>query len=108
MADRQDYSIALDNKFRYSTLIDVPGLVEANTEDWYNQTLTQVAGSVLRLGIVQGEFHWHHHDIEDEFFFVLDGQLEIDIEDAETVTLGPHQGYNVPRGTPGPESRRPC
>lgn len=98
MADQQDYSIALDNKFGYLTKFDVSALVDANTEDWYNQTLTQVDGSVVRLGIVQGEFHWHHHDDEDELFFVLDGELEIDIEGTDTVTLGPHEGFNVPKG----------
>lgn len=99
MSDRRSYSISLDNKFGYLNLIDIASLVEANREQWYNQTLTQVDGSVVRLGIVQGEFHWHQHDDEDEFFFVLDGELLIDLEDRSTVTLAPHQGFNVPKGT---------
>ena len=99
MTDPITYSIALDNKFGYLQLIDVPAMVEANTEPWYNQTLTQVDGSVVRLGIIEGEFHWHHHDDEDELFFVLDGELEIDLEGRDTVVLKPHQGFNVPRGT---------
>ena len=99
MPDRSAYSIAVDNRFGYQTVIDVPALAAANTEPWFHQTLTQVDESVVRLGIVQGEFFWHHHDDEDELFFVLDGELEIDIEGAETVVLGPHQGYNVPKGT---------
>jgi len=98
MSTQPDYSISLDNKFGYLNLIDVPALVAGNTEQWFNQTLTQVDGSVVRLGIVEGEFHWHHHDDEDELIFVLDGELEIDIEDADTITLRPHQGYNVPKG----------
>ena len=98
MSTQPDYSISLDNKFGYLNLIDVPALVAGNTEQWFNQTLTQVDGSVVRLGIVEGEFHWHHHDDEDELFFVLDGELEIDIEDADTINLRPHQGYNVPKG----------
>ena len=53
---------------------------------------------MVRLGIVQGEFHWHQHEREDEFFLVLDGQLFIDIEGGDTVALGQHQGYTVPRG----------
>ena len=52
----------------------------------------------MRLGIIEGEFHWHSHEVEDEFFLCLEGQLLIDIEDADTVTLDPHQGYTVPRG----------
>ena len=93
-----DYQINLDDKFGYSTLIDIPAEVAACSESWFNQTLTTVNDSVVRLGILQGEFHWHHHEREDEFFLVLDGRLLIDIEDEETVVLDPQQGYTVPRG----------
>ena len=96
-ATRQDYDIQLDDKYGYSTLVDIPGEIAANGP-WFNQTLTTVNDSVVRLGIIEGEFHWHKHDDQDEFFVVLEGQLLIDIEDAETVTLDPHQGYTVPRG----------
>jgi len=97
--DRPDdnYELHLDNKFGYSTRFDVPGLVEACDVPWFNQTLTQVNDCVLRLGIVKGEFHWHSHDEEDELFFVLEGTLLLDLE-GETIELGPHQGYTVPRG----------
>ena len=92
-----DYDIQLDDKFGSLTLIDLPAEIAAN-EPWFNQTLTTVNDSVVRLGIIEGEFHWHKHDKEDEFFLVLEGRLLIDIEDAETVSLDPHQGYTVPRG----------
>jgi len=61
------------------------------------QTLCQVNDCVVRLGVVQGEFHWHKHDEEDEFFFVLQGKFLIDLED-KTITLEPHHGYAIPRG----------
>ncbi len=92
-----DYSINLDNKFGFLQLIDVPSLVDACQEQWYNQTLCQVNDCVVRLGVLKGEFHWHKHDAEDEFFFVLDGRFLIDL-DNETVTLDRHQGFTVPRG----------
>ena len=95
--ERQDYRINLDDKYGSSTLIDIPAEIAAN-EPWFNQTLTTVNDAVVRLGIIEGDFHWHKHDGEDEFFLVLDGQLLIDIEDEGTVTLDPHQGYTVPRG----------
>ena len=79
-------------------LVDVPQLVEICTDQWYNQTLCQVNESVVRLGILRGEYHWHNHDVEDEFFFTLIGELLIDIENSETVTLKQHQGYVVPKG----------
>ena len=92
-----DYDIHLDDKYGSSTLIDIPAEIAAH-EPWFNQTLTTVNKSVVRLGIIEGDFHWHKHDGEDEFFLVLEGQLLIDIEGEETVTLDPHQGYTVPRG----------
>ena len=79
-------------------LIDVPTLVEKCTDKWHNQTLCQVNDSVVRLGILEGEYHWHKHDKEDEFFFTLQGMLLIDIEGSESIELHPLQGYVVPRG----------
>jgi mannose-6-phosphate isomerase-like protein (cupin superfamily) len=91
------YHIHLDTKFGPLKMIDVPSLVAACTEQWYNQTLCRVNDCVVRLGILEGEFHWHKHDQEDEFFFVLAGKLLVDLEN-EIVTLETHQGYTVPRG----------
>ena len=79
-------------------LVDVPELVKKCTHQWYNQTLCKVNESVVRLGIVKGEYHWHKHDVEDEFFFTLNGELLIDIEGKGTVILKQHQGYVVPKG----------
>ena len=92
-----DYDIRLDDKYGHLQLIDVGGGAAAN-EPWFNQTLTSVNDAVVRLGIIEGEFHWHKHDDQDEFFLVLEGQLLLDIENADTVTLNPHEGYTVPRG----------
>jgi mannose-6-phosphate isomerase-like protein (cupin superfamily) len=78
--------------------IDIQSLVEKCTDQWYNQTLCKVNDSVVRLGILHGEYHWHKHDTEDEFFFTLSGKLLIDIEEGETVELQQHQGYVVPKG----------
>ena len=91
------YDIQLDAKFGSLQLIDLPAEIAAH-EPWFNQTLTTVNDSVVRLGIIEGDFHWHQHEAEDEFFLVLEGRLLIDLEDRETVTLDPHQGYTVPRG----------
>jgi mannose-6-phosphate isomerase-like protein (cupin superfamily) len=97
MKEQYNYSINLDVKFGALELIDVPGLIAASKEQWSNQTLCQVNDSVVRLGVVQGEFHWHKHEEEDEFFFVLQGKLLIDLE-GKTITLEPNQGYTIPKG----------
>ena len=99
MSEQQDYPYAtyLDIKFPALRLVDVPALVKACTDKWYNQTLCQVNDSVVRLGVVQGEYHWHKHDDDDEFFFVLEGHFVIDLED-RSVDLQPQQGFVVPKG----------
>ena len=79
-------------------LIDIQSLVDQCTDQWYNQTLCQVNDSVVRLGILHGEYHWHKHDKEDEFFFTLEGKLIIDLEDRDSVELHPRQGYVVSKG----------
>jgi mannose-6-phosphate isomerase-like protein (cupin superfamily) len=93
----EEYDIHTDDKYGSLTLIDIPAEIAAH-EPWFNQTLTSVNDAVVRLGILEGDFHWHKHDEQDEFFLVLDGELLIDLEDRDTVTLGRHQGYTVPRG----------
>lgn len=92
-----EYDIHLDDKYGQSKLIDVRAEAAAH-QPWFNQTLTTVNDSVVRLGVLEGEFHFHKHDREDEFFFVLEGRLLLDIEGAETIVLDPQQGYTVPKG----------
>jgi uncharacterized cupin superfamily protein len=99
MSDPQAYPYAtyLDVRFPALSLVDVGGLVDACTDRWYNQTLCKVNDSVVRLGVLQGEYHWHKHDNDDEFFFVLEGRFIIDLE-GESIDLGPKQGFVVPKG----------
>ena len=78
-------------------VIDEKALADACEYRWYNQTLCKVNGSVVRLGVVEGEYHWHKHD-DDEFFYVVEGRLLIDFE-GRTVELSPRQGLVVPKGT---------
>jgi mannose-6-phosphate isomerase-like protein (cupin superfamily) len=91
------YTTHLNVLFDALERIDVPTLVEACTDQWYNQTLCQVNDSIVRLGVVRGEYHWHKHDAEDEFFYVVDGRLLIDLE-GQTVELSPGHGFVVPKG----------
>ncbi len=97
MENKIDYNINLDVKYPHLELIDIPSIVAACKEQWWNQTLTEVNESVVRIGIVEGEFHWHKHDNDDEFFFVLQGQLLIDLED-KTIELNPMQGTTITKG----------
>jgi len=96
-ATRYPYATYLDIKFGPLSVVDVPALVAACTDRWYNQTLCRVNDSVIRLGVLQGEYHWHKHDNDDEFFFVLEGRFIIDLE-GRSIDLGPLQGFVVPKG----------
>jgi uncharacterized cupin superfamily protein len=99
LSDTRSYSYEtrLNIYYRPLEIIDEKMLADACTFQWYNQTLCQVNGAVVRLGVFRGEYHWHKHDEDDEFFYVLEGQLLIDVEE-RTVSLGPRQGFVVPKG----------
>ena len=99
MTDPRHYPYAtfLNVEYPPLTVVDIPALVAANTATWYNQTLSRVNDSVVRLAVIQGEYHWHKHDELEEFFLVLEGRLLIDLE-GRTVDLSRWQGFVVPKG----------
>ena len=90
------YETRLNIYYKPLEIIEEKQLADACQFRWYNQTLCQVNGSVVRLGVFEGEYHWHKHDDDDEFFYVVEGQLLIDL-DGRTVTLKPRQGFVVPK-----------
>jgi mannose-6-phosphate isomerase-like protein (cupin superfamily) len=91
------YETRLDILHKPLEVIDTKSLADACKFAWYNQTLCKVNESVVRLGVVQGEYHWHKHDADDEFFYVIEGKLLIDLE-GRLVELSPGQGFVVPKG----------
>ncbi|HUQ20523.1 MAG TPA: cupin domain-containing protein [Gemmatimonadaceae bacterium] len=91
------YVTRLDIKYPPLEVINVQKVADAVTDQWFNQTLCKVNDSVVRLGVMQGEYHWHKHDDLDEFFYVVDGKFLIDLEE-KTVELLPRQGFVVPKG----------
>jgi len=94
------YTTRLDVRFGPLEQIDLQPIVDACQDPWFSQTICRVNESVVRLGVVRGEYHWHQHAADDEFFYVVDGRLFIDLEGegGATVELGPKQGFVVPRG----------
>jgi len=99
MSDPQTYpyETRLNIEFEPLELIDVNEIARTCDYKWFNQTLCKVNDSVVRVGIVEGEYHWHKHDDDDEFFFTVDGKLLVDLE-GRTVELAPGQGIVVPKG----------
>ena len=94
---KPEYVIQTDVKFGGLERISVGALVSACPHDWFNQTLCRVNESVVRLGVFKGEFHFHKHDREDEFFYVVSGRLFVELE-GRVVELGPNEGVMVPHG----------
>jgi mannose-6-phosphate isomerase-like protein (cupin superfamily) len=101
MGNDYNYTTKLDVKFKHFQVIDIPKMVEEVKDKWFNQTLTEVNGSVVRVGIIEGEYHWHKHEKDDEFFFVLEGKLYVDLRESissgeeRTIELKPGQGVTV-------------
>ncbi len=91
------YKTYLNVLYQSLELIDIQKLADACTDKWWNQTLCQVNDSVVRLAVIQGEYHWHEHKEIDEFFYVIDGRFLVDLED-RVVELAPKQGFVVPKG----------
>ncbi len=91
------YETRLNILFPPLEVMDLKAMADDCTYKWFNQTLCKVNQSVVRMGVVEGEYHWHKHDADDEFFYVVEGRFLIDLED-RTVELKPHQGFVVPKG----------
>src|SRR5690349_772576 len=91
------YVIHLNVLHKPLEVIDEKALADACPHKWYNQTLCQVNDSVVRMAVIEGEYHWHKHDADDEFFYVIEGHLLIDIE-GRTIDLQPRQGVVIPKG----------
>jgi mannose-6-phosphate isomerase-like protein (cupin superfamily) len=91
------YDIHTDLKYPPLQAIDLGKLAAGCREKWWNQSLCRINDCVARLGVFEGEFHWHKHDKEDELFYVLEGKLFVDIEDG-VFELSSAQAVVVPRG----------
>jgi uncharacterized cupin superfamily protein len=99
MTDAADYPYVTDMNVRFQPLelIDEKAVADACGHKWFNQTLCEVNDSLIRIGVVEGEYHWHKHDDDDEFFYVVEGRLIIDLED-RVIDLQPRQGVVIPKG----------
>jgi mannose-6-phosphate isomerase-like protein (cupin superfamily) len=98
MEENQKYTIIMEPNFGFLKLIDTQSLIDDCSEKWFNQTLCKVNDCIIRLGVFnEGEFHWHKHDNEDEFFFVIKGELFIEFND-DKLQLKQHQGITIPKG----------
>ncbi|MEM1024572.1 MAG: cupin domain-containing protein [Myxococcota bacterium] len=98
MSADEEYDIQLAPLFEGLQTISVESAKKLSDHPWFNRTLCRVNESLVRIGVFKGEFHWHAHEREDEFFYVVDGQLDIEIEGRGPIRLGPNEGTLVPKG----------
>src|SRR5260370_35137894 len=91
------YVTRINTQFAPLEIVEEGALAGACKERWYNQTLCEVNDSVVRLGVVEGEYHWHKHEGDDEFFYVVEGHLLIDLED-RVIDLAPRQAVVIRKG----------
>ncbi len=76
--------------------LDYQELSKTVTEDWKNFPICEINDHVVRLSVLQKDFHWHKHSKSDEFFYVIEGELFVDFED-KTEVLYPGQMIKVPK-----------
>ena len=77
--------------------IDLQYKLTLFNDHWSPRTVAEYNGHDVMVVKVQGEFTWHSHADTDDFFLVLQGELQIDLPDG-TVTLRPGQMFIVPKG----------
>jgi len=81
-----------------TTAVDLAAKLATFTEAWQPRTVSLFNGHDVMVAKLRGQYHWHVHPASDDFFLVLSGQLEIDLEDGSMVSLLPGQLHIVPRG----------
>lgn len=80
------------------TPIDLAGKLATFSQAWQPRTVALFNGHDVMVAKLRGDYHWHVHEDTDDFFLVLDGRLEIDLENGSTVHLAPGQMFVVPKG----------
>ena len=98
MSEPYPYVTVMTPRYRPLEVIEERQMADACEHRWYNETLCQVNESVVRMAVVQGEYHWHQHEGDDEFFYVVEGHLSIDVEGDRVIELAPRQGVVIPKG----------
>jgi mannose-6-phosphate isomerase-like protein (cupin superfamily) len=77
--------------------VNLDAAFAAFTERWSPRIVGELNGQMVKLAKLEGEFVWHHHEVEDELFYVVRGRLEMRFRD-RTVTVEPGEMVIVPRG----------
>lgn len=76
--------------------LNIDSLTKHIQDDWKNFVVSEINNHVVRLSVIQRDFHWHFHQNSDEYFYVIEGKLFVDLED-RTEVLTPGQMITIPK-----------
>jgi mannose-6-phosphate isomerase-like protein (cupin superfamily) len=79
------------------TKVNLAEKLASFSDQWSPRIVAGLNDYDIMVVRVEGEFVWHKHDETDDFFLVLEGELDIELRD-RTVTLGPGELFVVPQG----------
>ena len=85
----------MKNKLKKLNLLD---LIKNINDDWKNFVDSKINDHVVRLSILQRDFHWHYHSESDEMFYVIEGKLYVDLEE-KTEEINPGEMITIPKNT---------
>jgi hypothetical protein len=66
-------------------------------EYWSPKLVGELNGQYIKIAKLKGEFIWHRHEGEDEFFMVIKGRLTIRLRGKRVNSLSCHAAWNICR-----------
>jgi mannose-6-phosphate isomerase-like protein (cupin superfamily) len=97
LARSSNIRVTLFREIATMRVVSPKDIAESLTELWLPRVVAELDESYVKVAKVHGTLTWHAHDDEDELFYVLRGQLRIEME-LETVELGEGDAFVVPKG----------
>ena len=71
---------------------------EIGGKSWSPVEVARINDQVVRMALLEGEYHWHKHKNEDELFYVIKGEIIIQLKGQADITLSKGQMAVVPKG----------
>lgn len=80
------------------TRVSIPEKLGLFATHWDPHVVARYNGNDIMVVKFKGEFDFHSHPDTDDFFLILSGEVILDGEDGDSVTLGPGELCVVPKG----------
>ena len=78
--------------------VNIAQKLSSFSDHWSPKIVGELNGQHVKLVKLKGEFVWHHHDAEDELFYVVKGVLKMELRN-ETIVINKGEFLIVPKGT---------